>query len=246
MRFIAAVVTAALGAAAGCAHQSLQHQHGCWVRKVESRWGDTREDVVLCEPRAPAWSADPVVRSVETCLYQAQMAWYTDAVQRLRLGKEVVPLPYWNGMTARCLADAQRIALSEVDKLKSKVAGLEERARQLVAENAELRDTLVKCVERTPNAVAHATATTESTSDASGTGAGSGDGRSQDGAAEQAQPTAGPRRIRRTSGATTGAPPATPAATTRPAHCPPVPAGTAAPAPSPDAAQGPERPEAPR
>lgn len=153
----------------GCAHTKVQQRHGCWVKAAESRWGDTSEVVTVCEPKAPVWSSDPIARAAEVCLFQAQMAWYNDALQRIRTDRRPLLLPDWNGVAATCVAETQRQAQSRIDQLTAQLMALEARARHLEEENQQLQDTIVACVEKSPNAIAEANATTESSSGAEST-----------------------------------------------------------------------------
>lgn len=160
---LALAVTVALGAA--CAHTKITQRDGCWVRSSETRWGDTSETLAVCEPRPPVYSEDPMSRAVEVCLYQAQMAWYNEAVQRLRQDKEPPALPSWHRATKVCLDKAMRDADERITELEAQLAGMRDRVSHLREENESLRSTLVSCVEKTPNAYAEASATTNSTSD---------------------------------------------------------------------------------
>jgi hypothetical protein len=159
--------TAALAAAGAlfllgaCSHERVYQRNGCWIKKVEGRWGDTREEISACHPNPPAWSPDPLVRAIEDCLYQEQLVRYNETVKPSLEGDEE-PME-------RCLEHAQKIALERIDGLKRQVAAAEERATRMIDENKELRQTILACVEKSPNAIAEARATTDSTSGANST-----------------------------------------------------------------------------
>jgi hypothetical protein len=154
--------------AAGCAHTRITHRNGCWVRETESRFGDTRQEITVCAPQPPTPSADPVVRAVEACLYQAQLGFYGDAIERLRTSREISAHFDWNGATARCLRSAEEAGLGRVAGLQARIESLVSRTDELAGENRELRRALVKCAEKTPNAVAtaHSTSGSDAGSDA--------------------------------------------------------------------------------
>jgi hypothetical protein len=162
----AAILVAATAAVAGCAHTRVKQVNGCWLRETENRWGDTAQSVSVCEPKTPPLSDDPLVRSTEVCLYQAQLAWYNDSIQRLRTGKDPSLLPDWTKITADCANGAQGRAMQRIHELEAQVGVQREQERQLEEENKDLRASLIKCAEKTPNAYATANANTESKSDA--------------------------------------------------------------------------------
>src|SRR5262245_40334279 len=102
--------TAAMLAAAGalfllgaCTHTRVYQRNGCWIKKSEGRWGDTKEEISACRPNPPTWSPDPLVRAIEDCLYQEQLVHYNDTV---RPNQESSP-----GAMEKCLEHAQKIAL---------------------------------------------------------------------------------------------------------------------------------------
>jgi len=152
-------------AAGGCAHDMVSYRNGCWVRTQESRIGDTKELVSVCEPRAPKWADDPMARAVDSCHYQAQLALYNDSVQRLRTGKPPPTLEDWAALTRDCSSTAQKMAEGKIRALEAEVDMLKRHNASLESEENELRDALISCAEKSPNAVAEAKATTESSSD---------------------------------------------------------------------------------
>jgi hypothetical protein len=143
---------------AACAHERVEERSGCWIARSENRWGDTRERIAACRPPTPRWSNDPLVRAIEDCLHQAQLAQY----QRAARG---IDGPLKQADEVACLQQAEKLALQRIDSMKAQLATADARARKLEDENRELRQTLVACVEKSPNAIAEARATTESSSD---------------------------------------------------------------------------------
>jgi hypothetical protein len=156
------VLAAAAPLCGGCVHEQLSQRGGCWVKEVHTRLGDTREAIAACQPRPPAWSPDPVVRSVEDCLFNLQEARYQTAVSGEPKRVD------WDAEARRCLGDSDKIALAQVQRLQSQLEGARAQLARLEHDNGDLRKTLVACVEKTPTAVANASATTDSKSDAGG------------------------------------------------------------------------------
>jgi hypothetical protein len=150
---------------AACAHTRVRNVGGCWVQETEGRLGDTAQVVAMCEPKAPKWSTDPVARSVEACLYQAQMNWYNDAIERFRTGSGRSAPFSWADVGERCAAEAHRAQQKVIDGLSAQLGAAEARADRLIEENKQLRDTIVACVEKQPNAIATAHADSTSGSD---------------------------------------------------------------------------------
>ena len=202
-RVVVGVVALAVGI--GCAHTRIKHNSGCWVKETENRIGDTRQVVAVCEPKAPKPSSDPLVRSVETCLFHAQMGWYTNAIERLQAGKGAPPAFDWEAASQKCLARADLVAQRKMEQLESRAQAAESRASALEDQNRELRATLISCVEKQPQAIA--TATSTSGSDARG-----------DVGVANAAPGGSPPAIKRTTTSNTTTP--SPATTTAPAPTP--------------------------
>jgi hypothetical protein len=161
MSYTALAAAGALFLLGACAHERREQRDGCWIKKNESRLGDTREEIAACVPKAPSWSPDPLVRAIEDCLYQEQVARYQDNVRPKKEGG-VRPME-------RCLEHAQKLALERIDGLQRQIAAADDRAKRLNEENAELRKTILACVEKSPQAIAEARATTDSSSDANTT-----------------------------------------------------------------------------
>jgi hypothetical protein len=156
------VFTAAVTLACGCVHEQLTQRNGCWVKQVQSRSGDLHETIAGCEPHAASWSPDPVVRAAEDCLYYVQQERYSSNAS----GE--LDHADWDAMAKQCLTEAEKVALQQIERLRGQLEGAQALATRMERDNAELRKTLVACVEKTPAAVANATATTESKSDAAG------------------------------------------------------------------------------
>src|SRR5688572_22314988 len=138
----------------GCAHERVTQRNGCWIKYKENRWGDTREEIAACRPVTPKWSSDPLVRSIEACMYQEQVARFDAAASRQ--GQVVPDATAEARSMEKCLEQAQKLALERLDGLKREIEQAEQRATRLSEENRELRQTLLACVEKQPNVVAEA------------------------------------------------------------------------------------------
>ncbi len=160
MSHTALTIAGALFLLGACAHERIEQRHGCWIKKTEGRLGDTREEIAACRPTAPRWSPDPLVRAIEDCLYQEQVARFDETVRPA--AGAVRPVQ-------RCLEHAQKLALERIDGLKRELAAADVRATRMADENRELRQTILACVEKSPQAIAEARATTDSTSGANTT-----------------------------------------------------------------------------
>lgn len=150
----------------GCVHEQLSYRDGCWVKRVATRRGDVRESIAACAPTKADLSSDPLVRAVEVCLQSARQARFETSTATAAHASAAAT--DWEAVVARCLSEPQRLALDQVERMRVEREAALNEAKRMADENRELRQSMIACVEKTPNAMATANASTESKSDSTG------------------------------------------------------------------------------
>lgn len=112
--------------ALACTSVHMVQRDGCWMKKTESTFGGSREELGFCARPQPEWAQDRLARLVQECMAQADYRWENRAIAAWTRNEPIPPQETDAEITKACMGQA------------TQALGLEAQNQELRARMAEL------------------------------------------------------------------------------------------------------------
>jgi hypothetical protein len=160
----------------------MVQRDGCWLKKTETTFGGSREELGFCAKPEPAPAEDRMSRMVQECMAQADYRWQNRAIAAWNRNEPIPPQDNDEAVAKACMNEASAALRIEAENaaLKDRVAELSKDRDTLKTATDKDREFLQQSSDKmiaalgeaakkpAPNATATATSTTKTESDTTG------------------------------------------------------------------------------